>query len=89
MNPKSAPELATIPELPVFKSWGEEHAKEMSQKQADMYKRYCEDRAQKRKEELEEDIKVRDLFLEAGRKAFAEAGKSAGSLSPEVEDKSD
>lgn len=81
----------TTDEKPVFLNWGEECAKEMSQKQADMYKRYCEDRAQKRKEELEEDIKMRDLFIEAGRKAFEEAGKSKGSLSPieEVEDKKD
>ena len=75
-----------VPEQkPVFISWGEKST-EMSQKQMDMYKRYCEDRQAKRMEELAEDIKIRDLFLEAGRKAMSE-----GSLSPTeiVEDKKD
>jgi hypothetical protein len=51
----------------------------------DMYKRYCEDREAKRRQELEEDIKIRDLFLEAGRKALSEC-----SLGPtEEEEKKD
>ena len=78
-----SPETASEAEQkPVFISWGEKTC-EMSQKQKDMYERYCTDRLQKRKEELEEDIKIRDLFLEAGRKAFEEAAKSEESLSPE------
>ena len=78
----------TPEQKPVFISWGEKST-EMSQKQMDMYKRYCEDRQAKRMEELAEDIKIRDLFLEAGRKAFEEAAKSEGSLSPADKDKSD
>ena len=78
-----------VPEQkPVFISWGEKST-EMSQKQMDMYKRYCEDREAKRREELAEDIKIRDLFLEAGRRALSEAEKSEGSLSPTEKDKSD
>jgi hypothetical protein len=85
------PETNTVPETKqsVFLKWGEDVAKEMSQKQMDMYKRYCEDREAKRREALEEDIKIRDLFLEAGRKAFTETAKSEGSLSPVDEEKKD
>ena len=71
-----------VPEQkPAFITWGEKST-EMSQKQMDMYLRYCEDREAKRREELAEDIKIRDLFLEAGRKAMSEA-----SLSPEEKGK--
>jgi hypothetical protein len=78
-------ELESVPEQkPVFIKWGEKSC-EMSQKQMDMYKRYCEDREAKRREELAEDIKIRDLFLEAGRKALSEC-----SLGPtEEEEKKD
>ena len=91
MSAETNSEITAVPEIKesVFLKWGEEVAKNMSQKQMDMYKRYCEDREAKRREALEEDIKIRDLFLEAGRKSFEEAAKSEGSLSPEVEDKSD
>lgn len=91
MNPKSNPEMSTVPDnkTSVFLNWGEEFAKEMSGAQADKYKRFCEDRAARWKEDLAEDIKIRDLFLEAGRKAFEEAGKSKESLSPIEADKKD
>jgi len=76
MNPKHSPELSTVPEtkLPV-KNWGNDYEVPMSKAAEDLYKRVCEARVETWKKDLEEDIKVRDLFLEAGRKAFSEAGK--------------